>query len=118
MAELRNYVQGEGKDWNVKKSIAYGAGPVHEDFKGLQQDINRFAEEVGFAKLEVDGFLGPHTVDAWNKIYQAALAKDPTATVAFPPIVSKEQLATLCQHVRHWLQTKGQKIIGGFWGVS
>src|SRR4029079_19172119 len=40
MAELRNYVQGEGKDWNVKNSIAYGKGPVHEDFKGLQTDIN------------------------------------------------------------------------------
>jgi ribosomal protein L4 len=55
MAELRNYEQGEGKDWNVKNSIAYGKGPVHEDFKGLQKDINRFAEEVGFKKLEVDG---------------------------------------------------------------
>jgi hypothetical protein len=43
MAELRNYEQGEGKDWNVKNSIAYGKGPVHEDFKGLQTDINRFS---------------------------------------------------------------------------
>ena len=111
MAELRNYEQGEGKDWNVKNTIAYGKGPVHEDFKGLQRDINRFHDEVGFKQIEVDGFLGPDTVDAWNKIYQAALAKDPTATVAFPPIVMKEQIATLCQHVRHWLATSGARIL-------
>lgn len=113
MAELRDYVMGEGKDWNVKDSIAYGRGAVHEDFKGLQRELNRFADQAGFEKLEVDGFLGPNTVDAWNKIYQAALAVDPTATVAFPPIVMKEQLATLCQHVRHWLQTAGARIIKG-----
>ena len=118
MTELRNYEKGEGKDWNTKDSIAYGRGPVHEDFKGLQADINRFAEEVGFRKVEVDGFLGPHTVEAWNKIYSAALAKDPAATAAFPAITQKEQLATLCQHVRQWLQTKGSKIVGGFWGVK
>ena len=29
MAELRDYQQGEGKDWNVKGSIAYGKGQVH-----------------------------------------------------------------------------------------
>jgi hypothetical protein len=113
MAELRNYEMGEGKDWNVKDTIAYGRGAVHEDFKGLQRDLNRYAADVGFKKLDVDGFLGPNTVDAWNKIYQAALKRDPAATVAFPPIVMKEQIATLCQHVRHWLQTSGARILGG-----
>jgi hypothetical protein len=111
MTELRDYEKGEGKDWNVKDTIAYGKGAVHEDFKGLQKDLNRYAKQVDFEPLDVDGFLGPRTVDAWNKIYQAALAKDPTATVAFPPIVMKEQIATLCQHVRHWLKTSGARIL-------
>jgi hypothetical protein len=117
MAELRTYEYGEGKDWNVKGAIAFGKGAVHEDFVGLQVDINRFAEEVGFKKVEADGFLGPKTVDAWNKIYSAAVAKDATATAEFPAIATKEQLASYAAHVRDWLQHKGSKIIGGFWGV-
>ena len=63
---LRNYDKGEGKDWNVKESIAYGRGFVHEDFVGLQQDLNLFASRVGFDKIQLDGFLGPKTVDIWN----------------------------------------------------
>ena len=118
MAELRTYEYGEGKDWNVKGAIAFGRGPVHDTFKGLQEDINRFSEEVGFAKVQVDGFLGPKTVDAWNKIYAAAVAKDAKATWEFPAIGTKEQLATYAAHARDWLQHKGSKIIGGFWGVS
>ena len=111
MAEIRDYQQGEGKDWNVKGSIAYGKGQVHEDFKGLQQDLNRFADAVGFKKLEVDGFLGQNTVTAWQKTYKAALARDPLATIEIAAIVSKEQLATVCQRVRHWLQTTGARVL-------
>lgn len=111
MAELRNYEQGEGKDWNVKGAIAYGRGPVHEDFKGLQRDLNSFAKVVGFARLDEDGFLGDNTVAAWQKTYQAALERDPLATIALLPITSKELLATMCQHVRHWLSTTGAKVL-------
>ena len=32
LSELRRYHFGPGKEWNVKESIAFGAGPVHEDF--------------------------------------------------------------------------------------
>jgi lysozyme family protein len=112
MGTLRDYEKGEGKDWNVKGSIAYGKGQVHEDFKGLQQDLNRFASQVGFPKLQVDGFLGDETVAAWRKTYDTALKKDPLATIEILPIVSKEQLATVCQRVRHWLQTTGVKVLG------
>lgn len=112
MAELRDYQQGEGKDWNVKGAIAYGKGQVHEDFKGLQQDLNRFADVVGFKKLEVDGFIGENTVAAWQKTYQTALKRDPMATIEIAAIVSKEQMATVCQRVRHWLQTSGARVLG------
>ena len=112
MAELREYQQGEGKDWNVKGAIAYGKGQVHEDFKGLQQDLNRFAGKVGFQKLDVDGFIGQNTVTAWQKTYAAALERDPMATIEVAAIVSKEQMATVCQKVRHWLQTTGARVLG------
>lgn len=108
-----SYEKGEGKDWNVKGSIAFGRGAVHDDFEGLQRDLNGYAELAGFKKLEVDGFLGDHTVSAWQKTYQTALKRDPLATLALLPIESKEQLATLCQQVRHWLQTTGKKVLGG-----
>src|SRR5688572_13683662 len=33
---FRRYIRGQGKDWNTKDTIAYGAGEVHEEFKNLQ----------------------------------------------------------------------------------
>ena len=112
MSDRRNYEQGEGKDWNVKGSIAFGKGAVHADFMGLQHALNRYASLVGFGKLETDGFIGENTVEAWQKTYKKALEKDPLAALAIMPIQSKEQMATLCQHVRHWLDTTGAKILG------
>jgi hypothetical protein len=111
MSAPRKYEQGEGKDWNVKESIAYGRGFVHDDFCGLQADLNLFSGKVGFDRLELDGFLGPKTVEIWNSIYQASLKVDPAATVQFPAITEKEQLAALCQHVRLWLMTKARGVL-------
>ena len=112
MAQLRKYEKGEGKDWNTKESIAFGRGDVHKDFQGLQADLNRFAGAVGFEKLDIDGFLGPRSVTAFNKIYDAALAKNPLlAANVFPPPKTKEDIAEYCQFMRQWLQETAAKVL-------
>ena len=103
---LKRYEHGDGKDWNTKGSIAYGKGDVHKDFQGLQADLNRFAPHLGFDKLEIDGFLGPHSVDAIEKVYQAVIAKNPgLAATPFPVPKTKEEVAEYTQFIRQWLQT-------------
>lgn len=113
MATLRKYERGEGKDWNVKESIAYGKGDVHKDFQGLQADLNRFASIVGFEKLDVDGFLGPKSVSAIKGIYQKVIQKNPgLSATAFPVPDTKEEVAEYCQFIRQWLQTTVAKALG------
>jgi lysozyme family protein len=112
MATLRKYEKGEGKDWNTKESIAFGRGDVHKDFMGLQKDLNDFASALGFAKLDVDGFLGPKSVAAFNQIYDAALKKNPLlAANVFPPPKTKEDIAEYCQFMRQWLNETGRKVL-------
>lgn len=110
----RRYHRGTGKDWNVKDAIAYGAGPVHTDFQGLQADLNRFAGAVGFAKLEVDGFLGPKTAKATKAVYDALVAKNPLASITmFPVPDTKEEVAEYAMFIRHWLQhVAAKKLLG------
>lgn len=112
MTQLRKYEKGEGKDWNTKDTIAYGRGDVHKDFVGLQEDLNKFAGVVGFDKLGTDGFLGPKTVAAFTKIYDATIAKNPLlAANVFPPPKTKEDVAEYCQFMRQWLQQTAMKVL-------
>ena len=107
---LRRYHFGAGQDWNVKDTIAYGAGPVHQDFVGLQQDLNRFAAVAGFAPLETDGFIGDKTSKAVHAVYQKLLAKNPGfAATPFPPPDTKEEAAEYAQFIRDWLQKVAAK---------
>lgn len=104
VGDLRHYHRGQGKEWNVKDAIAYGAGPVHEDFKGLQADVNGFAAVVGFDPLEVDGFIGAKTARAVKAIYDATVKKKPMAAMTpFPVPDSKEEVAEFCMFIRKWL---------------
>jgi lysozyme family protein len=110
VADLRRYHKGAGKDWNVKESIAYGAGPVHQDFVALQTDLNRFAGVAGFEKLDTDGFLGPKTAHAVKAIYDKVVAKNQllSATV-FPVPDTKEEVAEYAQFIRAWLRDVASK---------
>ena len=105
VADLRRYHKGSGKDWNVKDTIAYGAGPVHEDFVALQGDLNKFANAVGFAKLTTDGFIGAKTAAAVKAVYDAVVGKNQllSATV-FPVPDTKEEAAEYAQFIRAWLK--------------
>ena len=103
---VRTYLRGEGNDWNVKGDIAYGAGTVHDEFKSLQADLNELAQPVGFAKLEVDGFLGPKTAAAVKKIYDATVKKNAIFGITmFPVPDTKEEAAEFCMMIREWMRT-------------
>ena len=105
LGDLRHYHRGQGKEWNVKDTIAYGAGPVHEEFKALQGDVNAFAATVGFAPLEQDGFIGAKTAAAVKAIYDAVVKRKPMATVtAFPVPDTKEEVAEFAMFIRAWLK--------------
>jgi lysozyme family protein len=104
VGDLRHYHRGAGKEWNVKDTIAYGAGPVHEDFRALQADVNKFAEVAGFAPLQVDGFIGSRTAAAVKAIYDAVVARRPMAAMTpFPVPDDKEETAEFCMFIRKWL---------------
>lgn len=113
IGNLRRYHQGAGKEWNVKGAIAYGAGPIHDEFRGLQADLNRFADVVGFEPLDTDGFLGDHTAAAAKAVYDAVVGKNPMlAMTPFPPPDSKEEAAEFCMFIRQWLRDVAGKQLG------
>jgi lysozyme family protein len=104
VADLRRYHKGSGKDWNVKDTIAYGAGPVHEDFIALQKDLNRFASTVGFAPLQQDGFIGAKTAAAVKAVYDKVVGTNQLlAATVFPVPDTKEEAAEYAQFIRAWL---------------
>jgi len=107
---FRLYKKGAGKDWNIKGDIAYGAGAVHDEFLGLQRDINQFADVVGFKKLDVDGFLGPKTAAAVKATFEKVVAKNPVFGVTlFPPPDTKEEAAEFAAFIRDWLDKTAKK---------
>jgi lysozyme family protein len=112
VSPFRRFVRGTGKDWNVKDAIAYGAGPVHEEFKSLQSELNRFSGVAGFSALGVDGFIGPKTAEAVTKVYKAVIAKNPLlAGTPFPPPDTKEEAAEYASFIRGWLGAVAAKAI-------
>lgn len=101
---FRVYARGQGKDWNVKGDIAYGAGAVHDQFQQLQRTLNTLADAVGFKKLEVDGFIGPRTAAAIMSTYEKVKAKNAILAVTlFPPPDTKEETAEYAAFINDWL---------------
>jgi len=104
VSPFRLYKKGSGQDWNIKGDIAYGAGPVHDEFLGLQRDLNKLAGAVGFPQLDVDGFIGPRTAAAIKQTYDKVVAKNPAFGVTlFPPPDTKEETAEFAAFIRDWL---------------
>lgn len=107
---FRVYQKGQGKDWNVKGEIAYGAGAVHDEFLGLQRDLNKLAPTVGFKPLDVDGFIGPATAAAVKATYDKVVAKNPMLGVTlFPPPDTKEEAAEFAAFIRDWIEKVATK---------
>jgi len=104
VSPFRNYKKGTGQDWNVKGDIAYGAGAVHDEFVNLQNDLNKFADAVGFEKLKADGFIGPKTAAAVKRVFDQISVKNPMLAVTlFPPPDTKEETAEYAAFIRDWL---------------
>jgi len=107
---LRLYKKGSGKDWNLKGEIAYGAGAVHDEFVGLQGDLNKLASVVGFKQLQTDGFIGPATAAAVKATFEKVVAKNPLLGVTlFPPPDTKEETAEYAAFIRDWLDKVASK---------
>ncbi len=99
------YEKGQGKDWNIKGDIAYGAGAVHDQFLQLQRTLNTLAGVVGFSKLDVDGFIGPKTAAAVFATYEKLKAKNAIYGVTlFPPPDTKEETAEYAAFITDWLE--------------
>jgi lysozyme family protein len=104
VSPFRLYKKGTGQDWNIKGDIAYGAGPVHDEFVGLQNDLNKFADAVGFEKLKNDGFIGPKTAAAVKRVFDQISVKNAMLAVTlFPPPDTKEETAEFAAFIRDWL---------------
>lgn len=104
--DVRRYLRGAGKDWELNAEIACGIGWVHEDFAGLQRDLNRFAVVCGFLPLEVNGRVGPDTARAVTLLYDRVVARHPRlGATPFPPAGTTEETAEYCMFIRGWLET-------------
>jgi len=104
LGDLRRFHFGEGKDWNVKGAIAYGAGAAHAEFEALQRELNNFASAVELEPLTVDGFIGQHTAKFVSKVYDAVVAKNVAfAGTPFPVPDTKELAAEYAMFIRDWL---------------
>jgi lysozyme family protein len=107
---LRLYKKGAGKDWNEKGAIVYGAGATHDEFVGLQRDLNRLATTVGFGTLDEDGFIGPKTASAIKATYDKVVAKNAMLGVTlFPVPDTKEETAEYAAFIRDWLDKVASK---------
>ena len=106
--------RGEGKDWNVKGEIAYGKGAVHDEFLGIQRELNKLAKVVGFAPLDVDGFIGPKTAAAVKATYERLVGTNAIFGITlFPPPNTKEETAAFAQFIHVWLRDTAVKQLAG-----
>lgn len=112
MTTLRRYERGADKDWDADERAAWGTGAAHEAFRGLEADLNEFSLLCGFDKLDAAGTLGDRTVEAFRKVLDAVLRRDPTvAPTEFPVPERPEDLATHAAFVRAWLTTVAAEVL-------
>lgn len=114
VATFRVLKKGDGLDWNIKGDIAYGKGAVHDEFLGIQRELNKLAKVVGFAPLDVDGFIGPKTAAAVKQTYDKLVAMSPMYGITlFPPPNTKEETAAFAQFIHGWLKdTASRQLLG------
>lgn len=114
VATFRVLKKGEGQDWNIKGDIAYGKGAVHDEFLGIQRELNKLAKVVGFAPLDVDGFIGPKTAAAVKQTYDKLVAMSPLYGITlFPPPNTKEETAAYAHFIHGWLKDTASKQLLG-----
>jgi lysozyme family protein len=100
----------EGKDWTARGPHVAGKGEAHADFRGLQADLNLFAQAAGYEGVQIDGVIGPRTVEAVQKVLAAVLAKNSLLVpAAFTTPDTPAAVAKYAARIREWLHTTAAK---------
>ena len=68
------------KDWTAQGGNLKGKGAAHTEFRGLQADLDQYAQAWGFEGVAVDGILGPKTLAAVQAVTKAVVGKNPLLT--------------------------------------
>lgn len=94
------------KDWSANGSNLTGKGAAKATFRGLQADLNQYAQALGFEGLGVDGILGPKSLAAVQAVVKAVVAKNPLMTPAtFAPPDQVDAVGRYALRIREWLHT-------------
>jgi len=98
------------KDFTKSGSTISGKGEAKAEFRGLQADLNQYAQAAGFEAVKIDGIIGPATVDAANKVVKAVLATNSLLVpIEFTTPDSVEAVAQYAARIRDWLHTTAAK---------
>jgi lysozyme family protein len=88
----------EAVNYACGKTICYAKGKANDAIlKGLQNAINRFAAQLGFTPIQVDGFIGAKTVSAAQQVVTNTLMATQPALLAFA--ASKEGLTAAAPYM-------------------
>lgn len=110
MTNMTEYASG--KDWSASGAAITGKGNATSDFRGLQADLNAYAQTAGFDGVKIDGAIGPKTLEAVQKVVSAVKAKNAMVPTTFPEIKDAAGVAQYAQWIREWLQTMAAKTLG------
>lgn len=94
----------EGNDWTKQGDAVKAKGEAVAEFRGIQADLNYFAEQLGFEAVKVDGILGPKTLAALQATNAAVTKANPLlgGTLIEPKTVT--DVATYAMLARDWLE--------------
>src|SRR5688500_549047 len=73
---MSNTEYAAGKDFTNNGSNFTGKGEALSEFRGLQADLNLYAQTANFEAVRIDGIVGARTADAVKKVVEAVLAKN------------------------------------------
>ncbi len=94
------------KDFTKSGSTITGKGEAKSEFRSLQADLNQYAQAANFEAVKVDGVIGPHTVDAANKVVKAVLASNSLLVpIEFTTPDNVDAVAQYAARIRDWLHT-------------
>ncbi len=100
------------RDWTQHGDTITGTGAAREVFRGIQADLNYFADKVGFEPIKVDGVLGPKTMAALKATHVAVVASNPMLAATLIPPTTVAETAAHAMASRTWLETTARKALG------
>ncbi|MBP8811992.1 MAG: hypothetical protein KBG48_34265 [Kofleriaceae bacterium] len=101
-----------GRDWNQAGDTITGDAATREIFRGIQADLNYFAEPCGFEAVKVDGVLGPKSLAALQAVNAAVIKANPALTGTLMPPTTVADVATYAMMTRDWLEKTARSALG------